>query len=218
MGNHTVRSIRNTLGVAALACAGLFIGSCAQAPAGVEHESEALQQAGASAQAASDKHGCKKHHGHGHGPCKAVCGNGVVEDGEACDDGNTQPGDGCDASCQIDDNLATPGDDRAGYKICTDMATGQSFECGPGLGCCTQAGMKCLPSNANSECGTSAPFFDVCDGPEDCVSSGTPCWSGRFGRICDRGTDGSGNACHTDADCIANAPVCDNGRCRHTQP
>jgi cysteine-rich repeat protein len=31
-----------------------------------------------------------------------VCGNGVLENGEACDDGNTTPGDGCDANCQIE--------------------------------------------------------------------------------------------------------------------
>src|SRR5262245_54612628 len=31
--------------------------------------------------------------------CRAVCGNGVLEAGEACDDGNTIDGDGCDHNC-----------------------------------------------------------------------------------------------------------------------
>jgi cysteine-rich repeat protein len=33
--------------------------------------------------------------------CPAVCGNGVVEAGEACDDGNLAEGDGCDPRCQV---------------------------------------------------------------------------------------------------------------------
>ena len=35
------------------------------------------------------------------GVCFAVCGNGVVEDGEQCDDGNTTDGDGCQADCTV---------------------------------------------------------------------------------------------------------------------
>ena len=31
----------------------------------------------------------------------ALCGNGVIDPGEACDDMNTMPGDGCSAICQI---------------------------------------------------------------------------------------------------------------------
>ena len=29
----------------------------------------------------------------------AVCGNGVLDSGEACEDGNTTNGDGCDDTC-----------------------------------------------------------------------------------------------------------------------
>src|SRR5690625_2059201 len=32
-----------------------------------------------------------------------VCGNGILEEGEACDDGNTASGDGCSSTCQIED-------------------------------------------------------------------------------------------------------------------
>jgi cysteine-rich repeat protein len=34
--------------------------------------------------------------------CSGVCGNGVLDSGEACDDGNTLPKDGCSASCQTE--------------------------------------------------------------------------------------------------------------------
>ena len=34
-----------------------------------------------------------------------ICGNGVVDPGEACDDGNTEADDGCSPICEIDQNL-----------------------------------------------------------------------------------------------------------------
>ncbi|MDF1561509.1 MAG: MopE-related protein [Deltaproteobacteria bacterium] len=40
----------------------------------------------------------------------AVCGNAVVEVGEACDDGNTTAGDGCDATCQWEPCTDADGD------------------------------------------------------------------------------------------------------------
>ena len=40
----------------------------------------------------------------------AVCGNGVIEDGEACDDGNQTPGDGCEVDCSITQITAACGD------------------------------------------------------------------------------------------------------------
>jgi cysteine-rich repeat protein len=39
----------------------------------------------------------------------AVCGNGVLEAGEACDDGNRVSGDGCSSNCQLE--VVTPLDD-----------------------------------------------------------------------------------------------------------
>lgn len=45
--------------------------------------------------------------GPGSGGGTAVCGNGVVETGEACDDGNTAAGDGCSATCQSE-STTTP--------------------------------------------------------------------------------------------------------------
>jgi cysteine-rich repeat protein len=34
--------------------------------------------------------------------CSRICGNGVVDAGEACDDGNAASGDGCSATCQAE--------------------------------------------------------------------------------------------------------------------
>ena len=36
------------------------------------------------------------------GAAFAICGDGVLEAGEACDDLDVDPGDGCDASCEIE--------------------------------------------------------------------------------------------------------------------
>jgi cysteine-rich repeat protein len=40
----------------------------------------------------------------------AVCGDGIVNDGEACDDGNTVDGDGCDRVCLAELPAPGPGD------------------------------------------------------------------------------------------------------------
>ncbi len=37
----------------------------------------------------------------------SVCGNGIIEGGEACDDGANAPGDGCDPSCKLEPPPAT---------------------------------------------------------------------------------------------------------------
>ena len=39
--------------------------------------------------------------------CKATCGDGKLESGEACDDNNTKPGDGCDATCMLEVVMGT---------------------------------------------------------------------------------------------------------------
>lgn len=42
-----------------------------------------------------------------------VCGNGVLETGEACDDGNVNNGDGCDSSCQTETAAGGTGENAA---------------------------------------------------------------------------------------------------------
>jgi cysteine-rich repeat protein len=39
----------------------------------------------------------------GYGPAAPVCGDGVLDQGEACDDGNVAAGDGCNAACTIEE-------------------------------------------------------------------------------------------------------------------
>lgn len=51
--------------------------------------------------------------------CRAVCSNGIIDEGEQCDDGNTFSGDGCSASCQLEDTNAW---------LCTD-SPGQPTYC-----------------------------------------------------------------------------------------
>lgn len=65
--------------------------------------------------------------GTGGTPAPPVCGNGVVEDGEACDDGNTDSGDGCAADCARVE-LCGNGDLDPG-EVCDDGNTD------PGDGC-----------------------------------------------------------------------------------
>jgi cysteine-rich repeat protein len=43
------------------------------------------------------------------GTCRAACGDGTAQPGEACDDGGLAPGDGCDASCRVEPEAALGG-------------------------------------------------------------------------------------------------------------
>lgn len=58
----------------------------------------------------------------------AVCGNGMLEMGEACDDGNTVPGDGCSATCTIEctdpdgDDFGDPSTDLSDCSGSTTVA------------------------------------------------------------------------------------------------
>jgi cysteine-rich repeat protein len=135
-----------------------------------------------------------------------ACGDGVVGLGEACDDGNVTNGDGCSSTCQLDDNISTPGDDRAGFVMCSSPFGGPPVTCGPGLGCCNDpGGARCAASL--TEC--QSPFdFQGCDGPEDC---GSACVVGRSITACS--VPGFETRCHVDADCVNPGDVCDRGSC-----
>ncbi|CAM9090527.1 unnamed protein product [Phaeothamnion confervicola] len=49
-------------------------------------------------------------------PISAVCGNGIIEAGEACDDGNTRYGDGCNSQCAIGVNWHCHGEPSKCYR------------------------------------------------------------------------------------------------------
>nr|HPH68127.1 proprotein convertase P-domain-containing protein [Kofleriaceae bacterium] len=50
----------------------------------------------------------------------SICGNGIVDAGEACDDGNTNFGDGCNASCRIETGYACGGAPSTCNVVCGD--------------------------------------------------------------------------------------------------
>lgn len=136
------------------------------------------------------------------------CGDGVVGAGELCDDGNLVDGDGCSSACQLDDNLGTVGDDRAGFVLCASPFGSPAVTCGPGLGCCNDPpGTHCELSNQQCQ----SPFdFQGCDGPEDCGGAG--CDVTRNTTAC--GASVAFNVrCHIDADCPHAGDVCDRGSC-----
>lgn len=145
------------------------------------------------------------------GTCYAVanlCGDGIIDaPGETCDDGNHDSGDGCSSTCQPDDNLATPGDDRAGYVTCSPKSGGPSLTCGPGQFCAyTADSTSCVPDQ-----GQSGGFdITVCDGPEDCAA-GERCFDNH---VVYCGTEGPIMVCHSDADCDRpEVNPCLNGGC-----
>ena len=140
------------------------------------------------------EHHSRRRRGHPHGPeLTPRCGNGIIEAGESCDDGNVVDGDGCSATCQPDDDTATPGDDRAGLVACG------AVPCGPGDSCCTST-QTCR--GAAPDCG-GGPMDagNLCDGPEDCPA-GMGCSGTRGGVRCEAPQGGVFSVlCHTDSDC-----------------
>lgn len=71
----------------------------------------------------------------------AVCGNGVLDSGEACDDGNTVSGDGCSGDCLTIESSA----------VCGNMLIESGEVCDDGN---TVSGDGCS-SNCSSSCGDS---------------------------------------------------------------
>ena len=92
----------------------------------------------------------------------ALCGNGVVEPGEACDDGNLIDGDGCESSCEVGEVLCGNGQLDPG-EACDD-GNGEPDD-GCGSGCATECGYLCLA--AGEPC---VPGFHAVQ----CASAGAP--------------------------------------------
>ena len=119
-----------------------------------------------------------------------VCGDGVLDAGEACDDGNTSPGDCCSATCQFE-SLGT--ECRAAADVCdlaevcdgvTAVCPSDGFEpatteCRAAVGVC-DAVDSCDGVSAacpvdlklTSECRAAA---DVCDIAESCDGIADAC-------------------------------------------
>jgi cysteine-rich repeat protein len=58
--------------------------------------------------------------------CSEVCGNGVLDSGEACDDGNSASGDGCSATCQAEGMAPQPQGAAVGSATAAAVAGGLS--------------------------------------------------------------------------------------------
>ncbi|RYZ02596.1 MAG: hypothetical protein EOO73_31100 [Myxococcales bacterium] len=135
------------------------------------------------------------------------CGDGLLTAGEACDDGNRANGDGCSASCEPDDDLSTPGDDRSDFFYCANNALEPGVTCPVGTLCCLTTG----PSCATPEEGCLDPInVALCDGPEDCAG-GEECWRMTHDRACR--SEGILAFCHTDGDCASVSPWLPDGTC-----
>ena len=64
-----------------------------------------------------------------------VCGDGVVQPGEACDDGNTSDGDGCSAACEVECGFACEkkSEGLRIFSTCTrHCGDGVAIKCGGG--------------------------------------------------------------------------------------
>ena len=163
-----------------------------------------------------------------------VCGDGILEVGEACDDGNNTGGDGCRADCTVEacgDAILDPGEacddgNTVAGDGCDASCMIEPSTCGnfivEGLETCddgnTISGDGCRADCTVEICGDGIlDFGEACDDgnnlPGDgCRADCTPeiCGDGTLdaGEACDDGNILSGDGC--DASCMIEAPVCGN--------
>ncbi|MBN8612652.1 MAG: DUF4215 domain-containing protein [Deltaproteobacteria bacterium] len=134
------------------------------------------------------------------GPVPGVCGDGVLNTGEACDDGLTVDGDGCSADClTVDDRYVCPVPGRACVRVVT---------CGNAR---IEGSETCDDRNTTPEDGCDAD----CRREEGwvCPVAGSACRAARCGdglvagfEVCDDGgtcSGGGGTRCTADAECVA---------------
>lgn len=129
-----------------------------------------------------------------------LCGDGVIDPGEACDDGNTAPGDGCGADCGLEAGYSCYGQPSPCNAGCGDGALGEGEQCddgnstggdGCGAHCAIEPGHGCtgVPSVCTVACA---------DGIKDTSEA------------CDDGNTGDGDGCS--AACAPKA----GSSCQHT--
>jgi fibro-slime domain-containing protein len=145
----------------------------------------------------------------------AMCGNGVVNDGEQCDDGNKTPGDGCSAICQIPAGWSCSGSPSVCTMagVCGDGILGASEACDDKN---TASGDGC-----SADCKTVEPGYECRVPARRCVPA---CGDGRIIGMeqCDDGNvvadDGCSPTCQIEpgASCmgmpsVCKASICGNG-------
>lgn len=115
-------------------------------------------------------------------PKPAVCGDGVLDPGEACDDGNVTSGDGCSFDCKIEADYAcpTPGALCVSTVVCGDGKITGTEQCDDGNSlsgdgcsstCALEPGWVCLfPGTA---CTAAACGDGIVAGTEECDDGDT---------------------------------------------
>jgi fibro-slime domain-containing protein len=119
-------------------------------------------------------------------PKPAVCGDGVIDPGEACDDGNISPGDGCSLDCKaIEADFVCPtpgakcvstvkcGDGKiTGTETCDDGQAVPTSGDGCDVNCHVEAGWSCpIPGAA---CKAASCGDGIVAGDEDCDDGKPP--------------------------------------------
>lgn len=111
-------------------------------------------------------------------PKPAVCGDKIVDPGEACDDGNVAPNDGCSLDCKaIEANWAcpTPGSPCVSTMVCGDGEITGSEQCDDGnttsgdgcsATCAIEPGWICAVANAS--CTAALCGDGIVAGAEEC--------------------------------------------------
>ncbi len=144
-------------------------------------------------------------------PCEVVCGNGIVEDGEACDDGNAVNGDGCDTNCTptaCGNGIVTVGEacDDGNTESGDGCRADCSLEvCGDGI---LDAGEACDDGNTeNGDCCSATCAFEAAGSPcedddnvctDDVCNGAGACTHEPNAASCD-----DGNGCTVDDVCSA---------------
>lgn len=146
-------------------------------------------------------------------PVGAVCGDGVIGDGEQCDDGNDLPADGCGSSCRVEGGFeCTEPGVACAAAICGNGVLGGGEQCDDGnlLG----GGQLVDGDGCNSVCELEVGF--KCDVP------GQPCSPTRCGDMvvegleqCDDGNkdyfDGCDPVCRRELNCTGGVCVAECG-------
>ena len=120
----------------------------------------------------------------------SVCGNGLIESGEACDDGNTVNGDCCSSTCQLEPE-GTACDD--GNSCTYNDTCNSSGQCVGTAIICTSDQCNTRACNGTSTCTVTPLTGNTCNDGNACTENDT-CESGtctgrrvRNGTPCDDG-------------------------------